>query len=440
MILEKTARLIEQLNEVDPFLLSGRVEQVVGLSVESAGPLCRVGDLCRIEPQDGGEPVLAEAVGFREHKIILMPFGRLSGIQAGCRVEALGHGLHVPIGQKLCGRILDGLGRPMDGLGPLQTEGSCALDNQPPNPLTRQRISEILPLGIRAIDGLLTCGRGQRLGIFAGSGVGKSTLLGMIARNAASDINVISLVGERGREVREFIEKDLREEGLKKSVVVVATSDQPAMIRQKSALLSTAIAESFRRQGLHVLLLMDSLTRFAMAQREIGMAVGEPPVARGYTPSVYEALPRLLERSGNADEGSITGLYTVLVDGDDLNEPVADTVRGILDGHIVLSRTLANQGHYPAIDVLSSISRSMSDLVTEKQWQQASRIRRFMSLYHEAQDIIQIGAYKKGTDPELDEAIFWRPAINKFLQQKIDEADSFPETLRLMEQIGGGVS
>lgn len=428
------------LTSFDPIGYLGQVSQVVGLTIESIGPIARIGDLCVIFPRTDEPPVTAEVVGFRGNRLLLMPFGRLSGIGTGSRVQALGTSLRVPVGEALRGRILNGLGEPIDGKGPLVTQMSYPSDNQPPDPLSRKRIEAPLSLGIRAIDGLLTCGQGQRLGIFAGSGVGKSTLLGMIARHAQADINVITLVGERGREVREFIEKDLQEEGLLKSVLVIATSDQPAIVRQKSALLGTAIAEYFRDQGLNVLLLMDSLTRFAMAQREIGMSVGEPPVSRGYTPSVFHVLPRLLERTGSGTHGSITGLYTVLVEGDDMNEPVADTVRGILDGHIVLSRALAHRNHYPAIDVLASISRIMTGITDERHQTAASFIRSNLSIYRDAQDMIQIGAYKKGSNLEIDEAIRLRPQIQSFLLQKVSDRFGLEDTIDQMLAIKGDPS
>ncbi|MEA4889080.1 MAG: flagellar protein export ATPase FliI [Clostridiaceae bacterium] len=427
------SRFSSKINGINPIEESGTVCQLIGLTVESIGPLACMGDVCQIGTLSADNWIEAEVVGFRDNHILLMPFGSLTGIGPGSRVLATGHCLQVPVGEKLRGRILDGLGRPIDDLGKLELDTYYSTDNLPPNPLTRKRISQPLPLGVRAIDGLLTCGQGQRLGIFAGSGVGKSTLLGMMARNSDVDINVITLVGERGREVREFIEKDLQEEGLSRSVLVVATSDQPAIIRQKSALLGTAIAEYFRDQGYSVLLLMDSLTRFAMAQREIGMAVGEPPVSRGYTPSVFNALPRLLERSGNSDKGSITALYTVLVEGDDMNEPVADTVRGILDGHIVLSRQLAQRNHYPAIDVLASVSRVMPDVTTDDHRSLAGKCKNLLSVYTEARDLIHIGAYKKGSNEEIDEAIRLYPTISRFLQQQVMEKCSFDETVgRLM--------
>jgi flagellum-specific ATP synthase len=422
----------EELTRFEPIEFSGVVHQLIGLTVECIGPMSLVGDLCRIFSQDGVHSVEAEVVGFNDNRIYLMPYGKLDGIGPGSKVVALDKKLDVRVGDGLMGRILDGLGRPMDGLGPVACSEVYASDNVPPNPLSRKRIDTPLELGVRALDGLLTCGIGQRLGVFAGSGVGKSTLMGMIARNAQVDVNVIVLVGERGREVREFIEKDLKEEGLHKSVVVVATSDQPAIIRQKCAMVGTSIAEYFRDQGKNVLLLMDSLTRFAMAQREIGMSIGEPPVSRGYTPSVFQVLPRLLERSGNNSTGSITGIYTVLVEGDDQNEPIADTVRGILDGHVVLSRKLAHQNHYPAIDVLSSVSRVMPDIVSKEQLKLAGRVKRNMSVYKEAEDLIQVGAYKKGSVADIDESIFFHPRISDFLRQEIEEQSDYRQTLDAM--------
>jgi flagellum-specific ATP synthase len=437
MSLFDASRYLPQVQAVQPYDRLGTVSQVVGLMIEAVGPVAHIGELCEISAAGDGMPVLAEVVGFRENRLLLMPFGRLTGLSVGSRVKALGHGLTVPVGMDLRGRILDGLGEPIDGDGPLRVNEHFPTDNPPPSPLERQRIDQPLSLGVRALDGLLTCGRGQRLGIFAGSGVGKSTLLGMIARHSQADINVIALVGERGREVREFIEKDLQAEGLAKSVLVVATSDQPAIIRQKSALVSTAIAEYFRDQGLNVLLLMDSLTRFAMAQREIGMSVGEPPVSRGYTPSVFNVLPQLLERTGTGRHGSITSLYTVLVEGDDMNEPIADTVRGILDGHVVLSRTLAHRNHYPAIDVLASISRIMPQIVPPEHLAVSGFIRSQMSTYRESQDMIRIGAYKKGASAEIDEAIRLQPAIEGFLRQSMDESAPLEATLARLLAIRG---
>ena len=364
-----------------------------------------------------------------------MPLGDIQGIGPGSLVESTHRSLRVPVGDELIGRVLDGLGNPMDGKGPILNPKWVPIDNSPPNPLERKRITEPLTLGIKAIDGLLTCGKGQRLGIFAGSGVGKSTLLGMVARNTEADVNVIALIGERGREVRDFLQKDLKEEGLKRSVLVVATSDQPALIRAKAPFVATAIAEYFREKGLNTLLMMDSLTRFAMAQREIGLAIGEPPVARGYTPSVLAQLPKLLERAGNSSKGSITGLYTVLVDGDDFNEPISDTVRGILDGHIVLSRDLANSNHYPAIDVLASVSRVMPDLIDKEHLQKAGRIKTLMATYRESQDLINIGAYSPGSNADIDEAIEKMPAIREFLQQPVGEKYDMDTTIKWMSRI-----
>ncbi len=424
-----------QIPKLDTVELSGTVSKVIGMTVESKGPMVKMGDICKIYPNRGEGSILAEVVGFRDQYVILMPFGNVAGIGIGNKVTATGMEYLVPVGENLKGRILDALGRPMDGNGSVSCETSYPVENQPPSPLERRRIKEVLPLGVRAIDTLLTMGKGQRVGIFAGSGVGKSTLLGMIARRASADINVITLVGERGREVLDFIEKDLQEEGLKKSVLVVATSDQPALLRLKSAMVGTAIAEYFRDQGYNVMLMMDSLTRFAMAQREIGMTVGEPPVSRGFTPSVYAMLPRLLERSGTSLKGSITGIYTVLVEGDDMNEPISDTVRGILDGHIVLSRKLANNNQYPAIDILASVSRLMVDIVSPEHWQLANHIKNMMMTYNEVQDLVNIGAYKAGSDAKIDEAITLREPILGLVKQEIKEASTFEESLEKMRQI-----
>lgn len=413
---------VRNLNTVE---YSGKVMKVVGLTVESNGPAVNMGNICRIYPFTGDNYVEAEVVGFKDQRVLLMPFGDMTGIGFGSRVVSTRRSMRVAVSGRLIGRVLDALGNPMDNGGPIQASDYYPVDNVPPDPLSRTRIKEEFPLGIRAIDGLLTVGQGQRLGIFAGSGVGKSTLLGMIARNAVADVNVIVLVGERGREVKDFIEKSLGEEGLKKSVLLVATSDQPALLRLKAALVGTSIAEYFRDRGMKVLLLMDSVTRFAMAQREIGMAVGEPPVSRGFPPSVYAILPKLLERSGTSEKGSITGLYTVLVEGDDMNEPISDTVRGILDGHIVLSRALATSNHFPAIDILESISRTMKDIVGPEQYEQASRIKNLMAAYRNSKDLIDIGAYKIGTSAEIDEAIRMNPRINRFLKQKVGETVTY---------------
>lgn len=413
----------------------GRVTRVVGLTIESLGPKVSMGGLCRIHSNTDHSSVLAEVVGFKENRILLMPLGDLEGIGLGSTVEAMGQALTVPVGDKLLGRVLDGLGRPIDGHGALYTQTDYPVHREPPDPLRRQRIKDVLSIGVKTVDGLLTIGKGQRVGIFAGSGVGKSTLLGMIARNTSADINVIALIGERGREVREFIERDLGDEGLKRSIVVVATSDKPALIRQKAANTATAIAEYFRDQGKDVLLMMDSLTRFSMAQREIGLAIGEPPVSRGYTPSVFAVMPKLLERAGNSEVGSITGLYTVLVDGDDMNEPITDTARGILDGHIVLSRKLAYKNHYPAIDILQSVSRVMSEVASEGHKEIANEMRTVVATYRDVEDLINIGAYAKGSNENIDYAISKIHLVNDFLKQRTDERYTFEEMLAIMDNV-----
>ena len=413
----------------------GRISKVVGLTIESEGPEVNIGDLCKLCSSRGGTDIDAEVVGFKDNKVLLMPLGEMSGIGPGNIVIAQDNPLQVRVCKDLTGRILDGLGNPIDDRGPVEAEKFYSVNNKAPNPLQRKRISEPLALGVKAIDGLLTIGKGQRVGIFAGSGVGKSTLLGMIARNTKADINVIALIGERGREVREFIEKDLKEDGLARSVLVVATSDQPALVRLKGAMVATAIAEYFRDEGKNVLLLMDSLTRFAMAQREIGLSIGEPPISRGYTPSVFGMFPKLLERSGNSEKGSITGLYTVLVDGDDLNEPVADTARGILDGHIVLSRALANRNHYPAIDVLASISRVMTDVVSKEHKIIAGEIKKALAVYKDAEDLINIGAYVKGSNEKIDYAISVIDRINEFVLQQTHESFTYDEILGMLGEV-----
>lgn len=412
----------------------GRVVKIVGLTIESLGPQVNVGEACLISSADKKKHVLAEVVGFKDNRILLMPLNDMEGIGPGSHVESIGHQLQVSVSERLLGRVLDGLGKPIDGLGPLYTNELYNIESEAPDPLTRERITDILPLGVKTIDGLLTVGKGQRIGIFAGSGVGKSTLLGMIAKNTKADINVIALIGERGREVREFLERDLGE-GLSRSVIIVATSDKPAMVRQKAAKTATAIAEFFRDRGKNVLLMMDSLTRFSMAQREIGLAIGEPPVSRGYTPSVFAVMPKLLERAGNSDVGSITALYTVLVDGDDMNEPITDAARGILDGHIVLSRKLANKNHYPAIDILQSVSRVMSDVVTKSHKKQANYLMSLVATYRDAEDLINIGAYSKGSNEEIDEAINKIKMVNEFLTQEVDEVFSIDEVIEQLNQI-----
>lgn len=409
--------------------------EVIGLVITSEGPAARLGEVCLIETQRG-ESVRAEVVGFREGKVLLMPLGEMNGIAPGAEVIATGNDLEVEVGEQLLGRVLGGLGQPIDGKGELDTGHFYPVYNRPPDPLRRKRIDQVLPTGVKAIDGLLTCGRGQRVGIFAGSGVGKSTLLGMIARYADSDVNVIALIGERGREVRDFLEKDLGPEGLARSVVIVATSDQAPLVRVRGALVATAIAEYFRDQGKDVLFMMDSVTRFAIAQREIGLAIGEPPTTRGYTPSVFALLPRLLERSGTSISGTITGLYTVLVEGDDMNEPIADAVRGILDGHIVLDRDLAARGHYPAIQVLGSVSRVMTDLITPQHAQGAQRVREILATYKKSEDLINIGAYVLGTNPQIDYAISHWDSVEEFLQQNVEQHYSFQEEIQQLLDLG----
>lgn len=413
----------------------GKIENIVGMSMEASGGKASIGDIAYIYNEDRKEQIPVEVVGFKDDKIQLMAYENMSGIAAGSFVRNTRRRLKIPVGDFLRGRIIDAKGEPMDGKGPFENPRYYYVENPYINPMTRPPISDTLEFGVKAIDGMNTIGKGQRIGIFAGSGVGKSTLLGMIARNVKADINVVALVGERGREVREFIEKDLGPEGMKRSVLIVATSDQPAMLRMKCPLVATTIAEYFKNQGKDVLLMMDSLTRFAMAQREIGLAIGEPPVARGYTPSIYAEFPKLLERSGSFKEGSITGIYTVLVEGDDTNEPIADTVRGIVDGHIVLSRKLANANHFPAIDVSASISRLMTNIVSDEHRKMASEIRDILSLYEKNEDLISIGAYKSGTNPKLDVAIAKIEKINQFLCQGIDENDSYEETLEKMRAI-----
>jgi flagellum-specific ATP synthase len=413
----------------DPVKVNGRVVQVIGLVIEAQGPAAMIGEVCRIYSGRNRPPLMAEVVGFRDNRVLLMPLGDMEGIKPGSEVVATRSTHHVAVGPELLGRVLDGLGNPMDELGPLRMQARYPVNSAPPDSLKRSRITEPLGVGIRSIDGCLTIGRGQRVGIFAGSGVGKSTTLGMIARSTQADVNVIALTGERGREVRDFIEESLGEEGLKRSVVVVATSDQPALVRIKASLVATAIAEYFRDQGLDVMLMMDSVTRLAMAQREVGLAIGEPPATRGYTPSVFAILPRLLERSGAGERGSITGLYTVLVDGDDMNEPVADAVRGILDGHIVLSRTLAQQNHYPAVDVLQSVSRVMPAVTTPEHRAAAGELRNLLAAYGEAEDLINIGAYVEGSNPRIDRARARIDLIRAFLRQRTDEPASFTDTV-----------
>lgn len=423
-----------QVTQKPLWTYTGTVTRVIGMGIESRGPMANIGDICEVETKGRDGTIRAEVVGFKEGHLMLMPLGQLEGIGPGCKIIARGEKLAVKVDQSLLGKIVNWRAEPIQGMA-VHPKDSVPIENEAPNPMTRKRIDTPLELGVRAIDGMLTIGKGQRIGIFAGSGVGKSTLMGMIARNALSDINIIALIGERGREVREFIENDLQEAGLKRSIVVVATSDQPALMRLKAAKTATALAEYFRDQGKDVLLMMDSLTRFSMAQREIGLAIGEPPVSRGYPPSVYAEMPKLLERAGNSDKGSITGMYTVLVDGDDFNEPITDTARGILDGHIVLSRKLAHKNHYPAIDILASISRVMSAIASKEHKYLANEIKKHMAVYTESEDLINVGAYSKGSNQEIDIAIEKNPAINQFLCQMVGENVSFRETISQMEAI-----
>ncbi|MED1822904.1 flagellar protein export ATPase FliI [Brevibacillus agri] len=429
----------QALYELDPLRVNGKVTQVVGLTIESQGPEVKLGEICHLYPTNSKEPIIAEVVGFRENKVLLMPLGELTAIGPGCDVVATGRSLEVKVGPEILGSVLDGLGRPYQGTLPLGL-ASYPTNNLPPNPILRPRIKEPLSVGVRAIDGLLTVGKGQRVGIFAGSGVGKSTLMGMIARNTTADINVIGLIGERGREVMEFIERDLGEEGLKRSVVVVATSDQPAMIRIKGALIATSIAEYFRDRGLNVMLMMDSVTRFAMAQREVGLAIGEPPATRGYTPSVFALMPKLMERAGTADKGSITAFYTVLVDSDDMNDPIADTARGILDGHIVLDRKIAQKGHFPAIDVMASVSRVMSEIVSDEHKEAARQLKKHLATFREAEDLINIGAYKPGSNRDIDAALRYKDIISEFTAQGTHEPSTLQSAIKALLAHFGGVN
>jgi flagellum-specific ATP synthase len=425
---------IQRIAEAEPVRLHGRITEVIGLLTESTGPVASIGDVCIIE-SNGIEVGRAEVVGFRKDRTLLMPLGTIEGIHPGYTVVSTKRPLTVGVGWSLMGRVLDGLGRPLDSLGGLRTEASRPVFSRIPNPLERTRISAPFETGVRAIDSLITIGKGQRMGIFSGSGVGKSVLLGMMAKNCRSDVNVIALIGERGREVREFLERDLGPEGLKRSVIVVATSDQPALIRIKGAMVAASIAEFFRDQGKDVLFLCDSVTRLAMAQREVGLAIGEPPATKGYTPSVFAMLPAFLERSGTSAVGSITALYAVLVEGDDMDEPIADAARSILDGHIVMSRQLAHRNHFPAIDVLESISRCMPDVISREQKTQIGRVKDLMAAYRESEDLIQIGAYAPGSNPRVDRAIKVREPLANFLRQDRDEKSTFAKTLARLSEI-----
>jgi flagellum-specific ATP synthase len=419
------------LDASDPIRVNGKVTKVVGLTIEAYSPTCRLGSLCEIYPKGDVSAVRSEAVGFRESKVLLMPLGEIRGIGPGSRVSTRQQNALIGVGKGLLGRVIDGLGNPIDGKGPLRVETEYPIYKDPTNPLLRKRIAQPLDTGIRAVNGLLTIGCGQRVGIFSGSGVGKSVLLGMIARKTTADVNVIALIGERGREVNDFLEKELGQEGLKRSVVVVATSDHPPLIRMRGAFIATAVAEYFRDQGRQVILMMDSVTRFAMAQREVGLATGEPPTTKGYTPSVFALLPKLLERAWtSSNHGTITGLYTVLVEADDMNEPISDAVRAILDGHIILSRELANQNHYPAIDILGSVSRLMNDITDPQHREKANRVKAVMSTYKKTEDLINIGAYVKGSSPKIDYAIEMIGKINAYLEQDVPESCSLKDSIR----------
>ncbi|MCL2121466.1 MAG: FliI/YscN family ATPase [Clostridiales bacterium] len=432
-VIEKDlAKYYRVLRHSDLCVYEGKISKIVGMTVEATGLVCSIGDICRISLEGKGESIIAEVVGISGSNAYLMPYESMNGIGYGSSVVNTGKKLTVRISDALIGRTVDPLCNPIDRGPAIEGGVHVSIDGEPSNPMSRPPIVEPMDMGVKSIDSLLTIGKGQRMGIFSGSGVGKSTLMGMIARNVKADINVIGLVGERGREVVEFINKDLGEEGIARSVLVVATSDQPAMMRYKSALTATAVAEYFCKQGKDVLLMMDSLTRFAMAQREIGLSTGEAPVARGYTPSIYSAMPKLLERSGRFEAGSITGIYTVLVEGDDTNEPVSDIVRGIIDGHIILSRKMASRNHYPAIDVLNSISRLMNEIVDEAHLDTASMFRNMLAVYKENEDLISIGAYKSGTNPALDNAIAHNDKMNAFLKQAVGEKYDYGETIELM--------
>ncbi|CAM3077962.1 flagellar protein export ATPase FliI [Filibacter tadaridae] len=439
--MKKAKQLAELIPNVKTFKKFGRVVRVVGLMIESKGPESSIGDVCHIHLNTASKTdsiIMAEVVGFREEIVILMPFTNIRDISSGCLVETLGKPLEVKVGMNLIGKVLDSMGNPIDKSQLPKGLTSVLTEQDPPNALTRPPINEKLAVGVKAIDGMLTVGNGQRVGIFAGSGVGKSTLLGMIARNTTADLNVIALIGERGREVREFIDRDLGLEGMSRSIVVAATSDQPALMRIKGAFTATAIAEYFRDKGMNVMLMMDSVTRVAMAQREIGLAVGEPPATRGYTPSVFSILPKLLERTGTNKYGAITAFYTVLVDGDDMNEPIADAVRGILDGHIVLDRTLANKGQYPAINVLKSVSRLMNHIADPDHVKAAERLRELYYTYDKSEDLINIGAYKRGTSKEIDQAIEYEPLITNFLKQGFKDNIAIDDSITELVALGNG--
>lgn len=428
------------INQTKPTQEVGKIVQIIGLIIEADGPKSSIGDLCYIYNKLDSEPVWAEVVGFKEKKILLMPLGSMEGLMPGAVVMNSGSSMQIEVGPQLLGRVLDGLGRPIDNLGEINSQHFYSTHAEIINPLNRQLIRTPLSLGIRAIDGFITAGKGQRLGVFAGSGVGKSTTLAMMAKNTNADLNVIALIGERGREVREFIETTLGPEGMKRSIVVVATSEQPSLVKIKAGFVATAIAEYFRDQGKDVLFMLDSVTRIAMAQREVGLAVGEPPATRGYTPSVFALMPKLLERAGSNEHGTITGLYTVLVEGDDFNEPISDTARSILDGHIMLSRDLAHKNHYPAVDVLQSVSRVMKDVTQKEHVAAAGKIRTLLAAYKKNEDLINIGAYVNGSDAETDQAIRFMPDINKFLQQQVDEKTDYQTTVSALIQLSSQIN
>ncbi|MFA5879501.1 MAG: flagellar protein export ATPase FliI [Candidatus Margulisiibacteriota bacterium] len=430
------SRYFKAVESAELVRIVGKVVQAVGLVIEAQVQGVSVGELCTIDIEDG-KIIYGEVVGFKEGKVLLMPLGVTSGIRPGSKIYATGVPIQVKVGMGLLGRILDGLGNPMDKKGELDFETVYSIDRDPPDPVMRPRIKEVLPLGVKALDGVLTLGKGQRIGIFSGSGVGKSTLMGMLARNAKADINVITLVGERGREVKDFIEESLGEEGLKKSVVICATSDTPPLIRLKGAMVGTAIAEYFRDQGKDVLFMMDSVTRFAMAQREIGLATGEPPTTKGYTPSVFAMLPRLMERTGTSDKGTITAIYTVLVEGGDTDEPIADATRGILDGHIILSRDIAARNHYPCIDIPHSVSRLFTNITSPEHQKAAGKLREVLAKYNEAEDLINIGAYIEGSNPKIDYAIRKIDAVNKFLKQGTMDTFDFDDAVKMLIGIFG---
>ena len=429
----------ELLERVDPLAVHGRIAQAVGIVLEGYGPVTSIGEICEVTREDGEGSVMAEVVGFRGERVLLMPLGEMRGIGPGSRLIVKGRAAAVPVGPDLLGRVLDGLGQPIDRRGPIQAQTAYSLYAPPMNPLQRKRITKPFDVGIRAINGFLTCGQGQKIGIFAGSGVGKSILLGMLSRYTIADVNVVALIGERGREVKEFLERDLKAEGLKRSVVVVATSDQPPLVRIRGAFLATAIAEYFRDAGKNVLLMMDSITRFAHGQREVGLAIGEPPTTKGYTPSVFAVLPKLLERVGTSGgTGTITGIYTILVEGDDLSDPIADSVRAILDGHIVLTRDLVSRNHYPAIDILQSTSRVMRDITTPQHQTAARAVLELLATYRRSEDLITLGAYKTGANERLDRAVTKVNAINAYLRQEVNERSTLAESITGLFKLGEG--